>query len=90
MRAARIAAAKTSVDAQAYSFTSSAIAKAVVNAHNRGVKVRVIRLHETVAPLRQAVAPFRGTASFPRLTNFYRTLRENCTRCYFVHCFDKC
>jgi phosphatidylserine/phosphatidylglycerophosphate/cardiolipin synthase-like enzyme len=34
--------AKTSVLVQAYSFTSAAIAKAVVNAHKRGLKVEVI------------------------------------------------
>lgn len=35
-------AARTSVDVQAYSFTSAPIAQAVANAHARGVKVRVI------------------------------------------------
>ena len=34
--------AKTSVLVQAYSFTSAPIAKAVVDAHKRGVKVNVI------------------------------------------------
>jgi phosphatidylserine/phosphatidylglycerophosphate/cardiolipin synthase-like enzyme len=34
--------AKTSVLAQAYSFTSTPIAKALLNAHRRGVKVQII------------------------------------------------
>lgn len=37
-----IAAAQTSVDVQAYSFTSAPIAKAVADAHARGVRVRVV------------------------------------------------
>jgi len=39
---AQLDAAKVSVDVQAYSFTSAPIAKAVVDAKDRGVKVRVI------------------------------------------------
>ena len=38
----QINSAKTSVDVQAYSFTSVAIAKAITDAHSRGVKVRAI------------------------------------------------
>lgn len=38
----RINAAKTSIDMQGYSFTSYPIAKALVRAHERGVKVRGI------------------------------------------------
>jgi phosphatidylserine/phosphatidylglycerophosphate/cardiolipin synthase-like enzyme len=34
--------AKTSIDVQAYSFTSTAIATAIAEAHDRGLKVRVI------------------------------------------------
>lgn len=37
-----IDAARTSVDVQAYSFTSAPIAKAVTDAHARGVRVRVV------------------------------------------------
>ena len=37
-----VKAAKTSIDVQAYSFTSAPIAKAVAEAHGRGVKVRVV------------------------------------------------
>jgi phosphatidylserine/phosphatidylglycerophosphate/cardiolipin synthase-like enzyme len=37
-----IGKAKTSIDVQAYSFTSAPIAKAVAEAHARGVKVRVV------------------------------------------------
>ena len=37
-----ISSAKKSIDVQAYEFTSSAIAKALVDAHSRGVLVRVI------------------------------------------------
>lgn len=33
---------KTSIDVQAYSFTSAPIAKALLNAQNRGIKVRII------------------------------------------------
>src|SRR5438105_4417494 len=39
---AELATAKTSVDVQAYSFTSAPIAKALVDAKDRGVKLRVI------------------------------------------------
>ena len=39
---AEIGQAKSTVDVQAYSFTSAPIAKAVVDAKDRGVKVRVI------------------------------------------------
>jgi len=39
---AEIGAAKSTLEVQAYSFTSAPIAKAVVDAHTRGVKVRVI------------------------------------------------
>ncbi len=39
---AELGAAKTSLDVQAYSFTSAPIAKAVADAKLRGVKVRVI------------------------------------------------
>src|SRR4051812_30616835 len=38
----QINAAKVSVDIQAYSFTSTPIAKAVVDAHKRGVKIRAV------------------------------------------------
>ena len=37
-----IRGAKTSIDVQAYSFTSAPIAKAVAEAHQRGVRVRVV------------------------------------------------
>jgi phosphatidylserine/phosphatidylglycerophosphate/cardiolipin synthase-like enzyme len=37
-----IRGAKTSIEVQAYSFTSAPIAKAVAEAHQRGVKVRVV------------------------------------------------
>lgn len=37
-----IAAARTSIDMAAYSFTSAPIAKALVDAHKRGVRVRVV------------------------------------------------
>ena len=37
-----ITRAKTSIDVQAYSFTSAPIAEAVAKAHERGVKVRVV------------------------------------------------
>jgi phosphatidylserine/phosphatidylglycerophosphate/cardiolipin synthase-like enzyme len=37
-----IGKARTSIDVQAYSFTSAPIAEAVVKAHARGVKVRVV------------------------------------------------
>jgi S-formylglutathione hydrolase FrmB len=43
-----LAAAKTSVLVQAYSFTSAPIAEALVAAHQRGVKVEVIVDHEKV------------------------------------------
>lgn len=39
---AELDAAKDTIDVQAYSFTSAPIAKAVKDAHERGVKVRVI------------------------------------------------
>ncbi len=38
----QLEAAKSTVEIQAYSFTSAPIAKAVLDAHKRGVKVRVV------------------------------------------------
>lgn len=40
--ATQISKAQDSIYVQAYGFTSGEIAKALINAHNRGVKVRVL------------------------------------------------
>lgn len=40
--ASQISKAQDSIYVQAYGFTSGEIAKALINAHNRGVKVRVL------------------------------------------------
>jgi phosphatidylserine/phosphatidylglycerophosphate/cardiolipin synthase-like enzyme len=39
---AAVCSAKRTIDVQAYSFTSASIAKAVAEAHERGVKVRIV------------------------------------------------
>jgi phosphatidylserine/phosphatidylglycerophosphate/cardiolipin synthase-like enzyme len=56
--------AKTSVLVQAYSFTSAPIAKAVVNAHKRGVKVKVI-LDKSQRTEKYSSADFLAHAKVP-------------------------
>lgn len=59
-----IAGAKTSLDIQAYSFTSTPIAKAVHEAKDRGVKVRVI-LDKSQATAQYSSATYLFNANVP-------------------------
>lgn len=56
--------ARTSILVQAYSFTSSPIAKALLNAHKRGVKVRVI-LDKSQATEEYSSADFFANSRIP-------------------------
>jgi len=55
--------AKSTVLVQAYSFTSAPIAKALLNAHKRGVKVEVI-LDKSQRTQKYSSAPFSLTLAF--------------------------
>jgi phosphatidylserine/phosphatidylglycerophosphate/cardiolipin synthase-like enzyme len=57
--------ARSSVDIQAYYFTSSTIAKAVVEAHKRGVKVRVVIDHNVLDQQRYSVATYLTNSGVP-------------------------
>jgi phosphatidylserine/phosphatidylglycerophosphate/cardiolipin synthase-like enzyme len=61
---AAIAGARESVEVQAYSFTSAPIAKAVADAHKRGVKVRVV-LDKSQRTERYTSATFLHNAGVP-------------------------
>src|SRR6266581_8976867 len=61
---AELVKAKRSVLIQAYSFTSAPIAKAVVDAHERGVKVTVI-LDKSQRTEKYSSADFLGNAGVP-------------------------
>lgn len=61
---AELDGAKVSIDVQAYSFTSAPIAKAVKNAHDRGVKVRVI-LDKSQRTARYSSATYLFNAGVP-------------------------
>jgi phosphatidylserine/phosphatidylglycerophosphate/cardiolipin synthase-like enzyme len=59
-----IAAARQSIDMAAYSFTSPAIAKALVDAHKRGVQVRAV-LDKSQLSERYSGATFLANAGVP-------------------------
>jgi len=59
-----LGSAKTSILAQAYSFTSAPIAKALVAAHERGVKVEII-LDKSHLTERYTNAPFLAKSGIP-------------------------
>jgi len=61
---ARLNAAKSTVDLQAYYFTSSSIAKGVAEAHRRGVKVRCI-IDASAIDEQYSVATYLTNANVP-------------------------
>lgn len=61
---AELNGAKRTIDVQAYSFTSAPIAKALVDAHKRGVKVRVV-LDKSQRTAKYTSATFLFNAGVP-------------------------
>lgn len=71
-----LAAAKTSILVQAYSFTSAPIAKALVDAHQRGVKVQVI-LDKSQRSERYSSADFVAHAGIPTFIDDKHAIAHN-------------
>lgn len=71
-----LAAAHGSVLVQAYSFTSSPIAKALVDAHKRGVKIRVI-LDKSNRSDKYSSADFLAHADVPTLIDDRHAIAHN-------------
>ena len=69
-------AAKSSVLVQAYSFTSAPIAKALVDAHKRGVKVQVI-LDKSQKTEKYSSADFMQHAGIPTLIDAKHSIAHN-------------
>ena len=68
--------AKTSVLVQAYSFTSAPIAKALLNAHKRGVKVEVI-LDKSQKTQKYSSATFLNNQGIPVKIDAQHTIAHN-------------
>jgi len=68
--------AKTSILVQAYSFTSAPIAKALLNAHKRGVKVQVI-LDKSQRREKYSSADFLAHAGIPTLIDAAHAIAHN-------------
>jgi phosphatidylserine/phosphatidylglycerophosphate/cardiolipin synthase-like enzyme len=73
---AEIGRAKTSVLVQAYSFTSAPIAKAIVDAHQRGVEVKVI-LDESQETEKYSEADFLIHAGVPTRIDAKHAIAHN-------------
>jgi phosphatidylserine/phosphatidylglycerophosphate/cardiolipin synthase-like enzyme len=71
-----IAAARQSIDVAAYSFTSPAIAKALVDAHKRGVQVRAV-LDKSQLSERYSGATFLANAGAPARINSGYAIMHN-------------
>ena len=69
-------AAKASVLVQAYSFTSAPIAKALVNAHKRGVKVQVV-LDKSQRTEKYSSATFLVNMGIPTLIDAQHAIAHN-------------
>ena len=74
--AREIDAAKTTIIVQAYSFTSAPIAKALVEAHNRGVDVRVI-LDRSQRTEKYSSADFVAHAGIPTWIDAQHAIAHN-------------
>ena len=68
--------AKSEIYVQAYSFTSAPIAKALVNAHKRGVKVEVI-LDKSQKKERYTSATFLSNAGIPTYIDSIHAIAHN-------------
>jgi phosphatidylserine/phosphatidylglycerophosphate/cardiolipin synthase-like enzyme len=68
--------AKTDIFVQAYSFTSAPIAKALVNAHKRGVKVEVI-LDKSQRSAKYTSATFLKNAGIPTYIDAQHAIAHN-------------
>jgi len=73
---AELNAAKKSIDAQAYSFTSAPIAKAIADAYKRGVRVRVI-LDKGQQTAKYSSATFLRNASVPTWIDSKHAIAHN-------------
>lgn len=71
-----LAAAKTSILVQAYSFTSAPIAKALVDAHRRGVKIQVI-LDKSNRTANYSSADFVAHAGIPTFIDDKHAIAHN-------------
>jgi phosphatidylserine/phosphatidylglycerophosphate/cardiolipin synthase-like enzyme len=71
-----IAGAKTSILVQAYSFTSAPIAKALLDAHRRGVQVRVI-LDKSQRTEKYSSADFLANQGVPTLIDANHAISHN-------------
>jgi phosphatidylserine/phosphatidylglycerophosphate/cardiolipin synthase-like enzyme len=73
---AELNTAKSNVLVQAYSFTSKEIAQSLVDAHQRGVNVRVI-LDKSNQPAKYSAADFLEHAGIPTLINDKHAIAHN-------------
>jgi phosphatidylserine/phosphatidylglycerophosphate/cardiolipin synthase-like enzyme len=73
---AEISTAKSTILVQAYSFTSAPIAKALVNAHKRGVDVRVV-LDKSQKSEKYSSADFLHHAGIPLLIDSAHAIAHN-------------
>jgi phosphatidylserine/phosphatidylglycerophosphate/cardiolipin synthase-like enzyme len=71
-----LARAKTSVRIQAYSFTSAPIAKALVDAHKRGVKVAAI-LDKSQRSAKYTSASFLANSKIPTFIDDHHAIAHN-------------
>jgi phosphatidylserine/phosphatidylglycerophosphate/cardiolipin synthase-like enzyme len=73
---AQLNGAERSIDIQAYSFTSAPIAKAVVDAHKRGVRVRAV-LDKSQRTARYTSATFLFNAGVPTYIDSSHAIAHN-------------
>jgi len=73
---AQLEAAKSNILVQAYSFTSAPIAKALVDAHKRGVKIQVI-LDKSQRTEKYSEADFLGHADIPTFIDAKHSIAHN-------------
>jgi phosphatidylserine/phosphatidylglycerophosphate/cardiolipin synthase-like enzyme len=69
--------AKSTIQVQAFSFTSAPIARALVEAHQRGVKVQVILDKSQFQTDRYSSAKFLSRANIPVYIDYQPTLAHN-------------
>jgi phosphatidylserine/phosphatidylglycerophosphate/cardiolipin synthase-like enzyme len=71
-----LAKARSTIDVQAYSFTSDAIAKALLSAHKRGIKIRVI-LDKSQRTEKYSSADFLAHAGIETLIDDQHAIAHN-------------
>jgi phosphatidylserine/phosphatidylglycerophosphate/cardiolipin synthase-like enzyme len=72
-----IASAKQSIRTAAYSFTSKPIAKALIDAHQRGVDVELVIDHEQIEKHNHSVAPYLAEQGLPIRVDIVHQLQHD-------------